>query len=86
MPTYGNIIVGDYVNCFGMIEKDQYASRHVNRWIIGGGIILGARLGRNWGMVFVVYVWHVVSLNNRIIVRVDILGTLEHGHKGNYLP
>jgi hypothetical protein len=42
MPTYGNINVGDYVNCFGMIEKDQYASRHVNRRIIGGGIILGA--------------------------------------------
>jgi hypothetical protein len=39
MPTYGNIII---INCFGIIEKDQYASKHVNRWIIGGGIILDA--------------------------------------------
>jgi hypothetical protein len=65
MLINGNINVGDnvdYVDCFGMIEKVQYALGHVNKWIVGGGTIHGVQLEGNWGMVSILdYVWHVAS-------------------------
>lgn len=41
VPTYNNITIGNYIDCFGIIEKDWYASQHVNIWIIERGIVHG---------------------------------------------
>ncbi len=76
MFTNGNINIGDsveYVDYFGMIEKDQYALGHVNKWIVRRGTIHGAQLEGNWGMVSILYyVWHVASLKNIMIGEVNI--------------
>jgi len=32
-----------------MIEKDQYALRHVNRWIVRGGIVHGTQFAKKLG-------------------------------------
>ncbi len=47
--------IGNYVNCFDMIKKDQFGFGHVYKWIVGGGIIHGTHQTRNWGMAWIMF-------------------------------
>jgi len=55
-----------------MIEKDEYALGHVNRWIVRGGIVHGTQLQGNWAMVYVDYSLYVISSKNIMIGQIDI--------------